>query len=216
MSGGNKIESMMNEERVINPFEQISKKAYMGSLEQYKKEYARSIADPEAYWAEKAGELDWIKKWDRVLDYNFNTPDIKWFSGGKLNVSANCLDRHIKNGRKNKAAIIWEGDDEKSTRVLTYQDVYRDVNRFALALKSHGVKKGDRVAIYMPMIPELAIAMLACARIGAPHSIVFGGFSSESLKNRIADSRPEVLITADGGFRGGKIVALKAIADQAV
>jgi len=216
MSVDNKIESMMTEDRVIHPPKEISANAYFGSLEQYKKEYARSVADPEGFWAEKAGELDWMKKWEKVLSYDFNTPNIEWFIGGKLNVSANCLDRHIKQGRKNKAAIIWEGDDERNTRTLTYQDVYRDVNRFSLVLKSHGVKKGDRVAIYLPMIPELAIAMLACARIGAVHNIVFGGFSAESLRSRISDSTPEILITADGGYRGGKIVPLKTIADQAV
>ncbi len=216
MSNEKTIESMATEGRVINPTPEISASAHVGSMEQYRRDYRRSVDDPEAYWAEKALELDWTKKWEKVLSYDFNAANIEWFTGGKLNVSVNCVDRHIKRGKQNVAAIIWEGDDERETRVLTYGDLYRDVNRFALALRANGVKKGDRVAIYLPMIPELAVAMLACARIGAPHSIVFGGFSAESLKSRIADSTPEILITSDGGWRGGKMVPLKTIADQAV
>jgi len=216
MPGDKSIKSMMTEERVIHPQKEAAESARIRSMEEYKKEYARSIADPDAFWAEKAQELDWYKKWDTVSAGDFKEAFIEWFKGGRLNVSANCVDRHALGDRKNKAAIIWEGDDENDTRVLTYHDLYREVNRFALALKANGVRKGDRVAIYMPMIPELAIAMLACARIGAVHSVVFGGFSAESLRNRIEDSTPEVLITADGGYRGKKFIPLKAIADEAV
>jgi acetyl-CoA synthetase len=216
MSGEKTIESLMTEDRIFTPPARASEGAYFSSMDEYQKEYKKSIDDPEGYWAEKAEELDWIKKWDVVRSYDFKEGVIEWFKGGKLNVSANCLDRHIKTARKNKAAIIWEGDNENESRTYTYQDLYREVNRFALVLRGNGVKKGDGVAIYLPMIPELPIAMLACARIGAVHSIVFGGFSADSLRNRIEDSKPEILITADGGYRGGKTVRLKDTADEAI
>ena len=216
MSSEKNIESMMTENRVFPPPARASEGAYFSSMDEYKKEYEKSISDPESYWAEKAEELDWIKKWDSVRNYDFKEAVIEWFKGGKLNASANCLDRHLKNGRKDKIALIWEGDSENESETFTYEQLHREVNRFALVLKANGVSKGDGVAIYLPMIPELPIAMLACARIGAVHSIVFGGFSADSLRNRIEDSTPQTLITADGGYRGGKVVSLKEISDEAV
>jgi acetyl-CoA synthetase len=175
--------------------------------------YARAAADPEGFWASFAAELEWMTPWSRVLDWN--APYAKWFVGGKLNASVNCLDRHIRGPRRNKAAFIWEGEPG-DRRTLTYWDLYRQVNAFANVLKSLGVKRGDRVALYLPLIPELAIAMLACARIGAVHSVVFGGFSAESLRDRINDSACVLLVTADGGYRRGQIVPLKEMADEAL
>src|SRR5262245_24470779 len=175
--------------------------------------YARAAADPEAFWAGFARELDWITPFTKVLEWQ--SPDAKWFGGGRLNASANCLDRHIRSARRNKAAIIWEGEPG-DRRTLTYFDLYREVCQFANVLKSLGVKKGDRVALYLPLIPELAIAMLACARIGAVHSVVFGGFSSEALRDRINDQKACLLVTADGGYRRGQIVPLKQTADEAL
>ncbi len=209
------IESLMSEGRLFTPSKEVSENAWVSSMEAYKKEYERSIADPDAFWAEKALELEWIKKWDKVSEFDFKEGRIEWFSGGQLNVTSNCLDRHLENGRKDKVAIIWEGDGENDSRKITYGELHDEVNRFALVLKSNGVKKGDRVTIYLPMIPELTVAMLACARIGAIHSIVFGGFSAESLHDRIADCESTTLITADGGYRGGKVIPLKKIADDA-
>jgi acetyl-CoA synthetase len=216
MSNKQNIASIMTADRVFQPPARASEGAYFSSMDEYKKEYEKSINDPESYWAEKAEELDWIKKWDTVRSYDFKEAVIEWFKGGRLNVSANCLDRHLKNGRKDKIALIWEGDSEGESKTFTYEELHREVNRFALVLKANGVMKGDGVAIYLPMIPELPIAMLACARIGAMHSIVFGGFSADSLRNRIEDSKPQTLITADGGYRGGKVVPLKEISDEAV
>jgi acetyl-CoA synthetase len=175
--------------------------------------YARAAADPEAFWSSFARELEWSTPWARVLEWR--PPYAKWFVGGKLNASVNCLDRHIRGPRRNKAAFIWEGEPG-DRRTLTYWDLYRQVNAFANVLKSLGVKRGDRVALYLPLIPELAIAMLACARIGAVHSVVFGGFSSESLRDRINDSACVLLVTADGGYRRGHIVPLKQMADEAL
>ena len=175
--------------------------------------YDRAAADPEAFWAAFAAELDWMQPWTKVLDWQ--PPHARWFVGGRLNVSANCLDRHVRTARRNKAALIWEGEPG-DRRTLTYFDLHRQVCQFANVLKSLGVKKGDRVALYMPLIPELAIAMLACARIGAVHSVVFGGFSSESLRDRINDAQASVLVTADGGYRRGQIVPLKQMADEAL
>jgi acetyl-CoA synthetase len=175
--------------------------------------YARAAADPEAFWASFARELEWTTPWSRVLEWK--APHAKWFVGGTLNASVNCVDRHIRGPRRNKAAFIWEGEPG-DRRTLTYWDLYRQVNAFANVLKSLGVKRGDRVALYLPLVPELAIAMLACARIGAVHSVVFGGFSSESLRDRINDSECVLLVTADGGYRRGQIVPLKQMADDAL
>ena len=175
--------------------------------------YERASGDVEAFWAEQAESLDWIKKWDRVLEWNL--PWAKWFLGGQLNVSANCLDRHLKTWRRNKAAFYWEPELGQG-RVLTYSDLYREVNKFANVLTGLGVRKGDRVTVYMGMIPELPISMLACARIGAPHSVVFGGFSSESLAGRINDAESEVVVTADGAYRRGTVVPLKQNVDAAL
>jgi acetyl-CoA synthetase len=175
--------------------------------------YAEAARDPEAFWAKLAAELEWSRPWDTVLDWQ--PPHAKWFVGGKINASVNCLDRHVRGPRRNKAALVWEGEPG-DRRTLTYFDLYRQVSTFANVLKSLGVTKGDRVALYMPLIPELAIAMLACARIGAVHSVVFGGFSAESLRDRINDSACRLLVTADGGYRRGQIVALKKVADEAV
>jgi acetyl-CoA synthetase len=175
--------------------------------------YAEAERDPEAFWEKFAAELEWSRPWDKVLDWQ--PPHAKWFVGGQLNVSVNCLDRHVRGARRNKAALIWEGEPG-DRRTLTYFELYRQVSTFANVLKALGVKKGDRVALYLPLIPELAIAMLACARIGAIHSVVFGGFSAESLRDRINDSQCRVLVTADGGYRRGQIIALKKVADEAV
>jgi acetyl-CoA synthetase len=175
--------------------------------------YVEAQRDPEGFWAKFAGELEWSRPWNQVLDWQ--PPHAKWFVGGRINVSVNCLDRHIRGPRRNKAALIWEGEPG-DRRTLTYFDLHRQVSKFANVLKSLGVKKGDRVALYLPLIPELAIAMLACARIGAIHSVVFGGFSAESLRDRINDSQCRLLVTADGGYRRGQIVGLKKVADEAV
>ncbi len=216
MADTKKIEVLMTEDRTFPPSEEFSSRSHIRSMEEYEKIYKWSIEDPEGFWAEMAEKnLTWYKKWDKVLEYNFEKPDIKWFQGGKINASYNCLDRHITTATRNKAAIIWEADDG-SYRTYTYQQMYYEVNRFANVLKKHGVKKGDRVTIYLPMIPELAISMLACARIGAIHSIVFGGFSAQALRDRIQDCKSKLVITSDEGIRGGKFVPLKANADAAL
>jgi len=210
------ITSMMEETRKFPPPKEFTKNAYIKSLAEYKKIYKRSVEDMEGFWGEQAEQLiDWYKKWDKVLVSDFKNGKHEWFVGGKLNVSYNCLDRHLKTWRKNKAAIIWEGDIGDS-RTYTYQQLHHEVCKFANVLKKHGVKKGDRVSIYLPMIPELAIAMIACTRIGAIHSIVFGGFSADALKDRMIDCKSTLLICADGYYRGGKVVASKTNADQAL
>ena len=175
--------------------------------------YAQASADPETFWASFARELDWIRPYDRVLEWK--APDAKWFVGGRLNVSANCLDRHLHSARRHKAALVWEGEPGES-RIYTYQQLHHQVGKFANVLKRLGVGKGDRVCIYLPMIPEAVIAMLACARIGAVHSVVFGGFSSDALRDRIQDAGAKLLVTADGGWRRGQIVQLKKMADEAL
>jgi acetyl-CoA synthetase len=175
--------------------------------------YERAAADPEAYWAEWAGALEWSEPWERVLEWT--PPHAKWFVGGKLNVAHNCLDRHLAGARRNKAALVWEGEPG-DTRTYTYWDLQREVSKFSNVLKGLGVARGDRLAIYMPMIPEAAIAMLACARIGAIHSVVFGGFSADSLRDRIVDAGAKVLVTADGGYRRGSVIPLKDTADRAL
>src|SRR5207302_8440081 len=164
-------------------------------------------------WEKEARALDWFKPWRKALEWK--PPYAKWFAGGKLNVSHNCPDRHVAGPRRTKAALIWEGEPG-DTRTLTYWDLYREVNRFAAALRQQGVKKGARVTIYLPMVPEAAVAMLACARIGAPHSVIFGGFSSQAIADRVEDAQSHYLITADGGHRRGQIVTLKANVDEAM
>jgi acetyl-CoA synthetase len=215
MAEATTIMSMMGEKRVFQPPKELSEKAYIKNMEQYRELYERSIKDPEKFWAEAAEQLHWFKKWDKVLVDNFREAKHEWFVGGKLNVSYNCLDRHLSGWRKNKAAIIWEGDIG-DTRVMTYQQLHREVCRFANVLKKIGVKKGDRVTIYLPMVPELPIAMLAIARIGAVHNVVFGGFSAEALKDRILDCGSKVLICCDGYYRGGKVIRSKDNADLAL
>ncbi len=208
------IESILQEKRLFQPPAEFSQKAYIKSLEDYQRLYDQAKADPEKFWAELAEqELDWFQKWDTVLDWQ--PPFAQWFVGGKLNISYNCLDRHLTTWRRNKAALIWEGEPGDS-RTLTYAQLHREVCQFANALKQLGVQKGDRVGIYMPMIPEAAIAMLACARIGAPHTVVFGGFSAEALKDRLVDAEVKVVVTADGGWRKDAIVPLKAQVDKAL
>ena len=203
------FDDLLREDRSFAPSEEFRATAVARDA----RVYAEAANDPEAYWARLAAELEWSRPWTQVLDWQ--PPHAKWFVGGQINASVNCVDRHVRNGRRNKAAIIWEGEPGDK-RTLTYFDLQRDVSKFANVLKSLGTKKGDRVAIYMPLVPELAIAMLACARIGAVHSVVFGGFSAESLRDRINDAQCRLLITADGGFRRGGIVQLKQVADEAV
>lgn len=186
------------------------------SFEQYLSEYKKSVENPEQFWAEKAENFLWRKKWDKVLEWNFTEPDVKWFLGGKLNITENCLDRHLAE-RGNQTAIIWERNnpEEEGTR-LTYKELHQQVCMFANVLKNNGAKKGDRICIYMPMVPELAIAVLACARIGAIHSVVFGGFSFQSLADRIHDASCNMVVTADGAFRGAKVIPLKSVVDEAL
>jgi acetyl-CoA synthetase len=204
------------EDQVFMPSESIRMKAYIRSMDEYWKIYKRSIEDPEGFWEELANQLNWYKRWDKVLEYDFEKPEVKWFINGKLNVSYNCLDRHLNSWRSNKVALIWQGEPLEENRIFTYQQLHYHVNKFANVLKKFGVKKGDRVSIYLPMIPELPIAMLACARIGAIHSVVFGGFSSEALRERINDCGSKILITADGYYRGARIVQNKLNADEAL
>ncbi|MFN3432452.1 MAG: AMP-binding protein, partial [Candidatus Sericytochromatia bacterium] len=209
------IESSLKETRVFPPPPGFSDSAHIGSMADYETLRARAAEDPDGFWADRAVEnLDWFKTWDRVLDWD-NAPFAKWFVGGELNVSHNCLDRHAATWRRNKAAIIFEGEPG-DTRVLTYGDLLRETSQFANVLKSLGVVKGDRVVLYMPMVPELAIAMLACTRIGATHSIIFGGFSAEAIKDRVNDAEAKVVVTADGGWRRGIIVPLKETVDKAL
>ncbi len=207
--GSSAVEALLKEKRKFAPPKEFAKRAAVNRATIYRE----AAKNPARFWERFARELDWFKPWKTTLVWK--APNAKWFVGGKLNVSYNCLDRHVATARKTRAAIIWEGEPGDA-RVLTYWDLYREVNRFAAALKRRGVKKGDRVTIYMPMVPELPIAMLACARIGAPHSVVFGGFAPEALRDRIHDAESRILITADGGFRRGGTVALKKNADEAL
>jgi acetyl-CoA synthetase len=208
------IESILQEKRLFNPPPAFSQQATIGSMEEYQQLYERAKADPQTFWAELAQEeLHWFEKWHTVLDWQ--PPDAKWFVGGKINITYNCLDRHLSTWRRNKAALVWEGEPGDSC-TLTYAQLHREVCQFANVLKQLGIKKGDVVGIYMPMIPEAAIAMLACARIGAPHTVVFGGFSAEALRDRLNDGKAKLVITADGGWRKDAIVPLKDQVDRAL
>jgi acetyl-CoA synthetase len=199
------------------PSKEFSEKAHIKSYEQYAELYKESIENPEKYWGRIAEEfVTWDKKWDKVLDWEFDTPKIEYFKGGKLNLTYNCLDRHIKAGKGDRMALIWEGDDPAESRTFTYKQLHAEVCKFANVLKKLGIKKGDRVCIFLPMIPELPMAMFACARIGAIHSVVFGGFSADSLLGRISDSKSRLLITADLSYRGKKQVPLKDTVDTAL
>ncbi|HEY3158980.1 MAG TPA: acetate--CoA ligase, partial [Vicinamibacterales bacterium] len=203
------IADLLQEDRSFPPPPEFRAKANVNDEDVY----ARADRDPEGFWASFASELEWSTPWKKVLEWK--PPHAKWFVGGTINASVNCVDRHVRGPRRNKAALIWEGEPG-DRRTLTYFDLYRQVGQFANVLKSLGVKRGDRVALYLPLVPELAIAMLACARIGAAHSVVFGGFSADSLRDRINDAQCNVLVTADGGWRRGSIVPLKKIADEAL
>jgi acetyl-CoA synthetase len=203
------IDALLQEDRHFDPPAEFAAAAHVNNAAIYEE----AENDPESFWAKFAGELEWSKPWTKVLDWK--PPHAKWFVGGKLNASVNCLDRQVRGWRRNKAAIIWEGEPG-DRRTLTYWELYREVCQFTNVLRGLGIRKGDRVAIYLPLIPELAIAMLACARIGAVHSVVFGGFSAESLRDRINDQHARLLITADGGYRRGNVVQLKRVADEAL
>jgi acetyl-CoA synthetase len=210
------IVSTAEDKQFYEPPDGVKLRAYIKNMDEYKKLYQKSINDVEGFWGEMAEQLDWYKKWDKVLEWDFNKPEVKWFLGGKLNASYNCLDRHLNSWRSNKVALIWQGEPLEENRVFTYQQLHYHVCKFANVLKKFGVKKGDRVSIYLPMIPELPMAMLACARIGAIHSVVFGGFSSEALRDRINDCGSKILITADGYYRNGRIVQNKVSANEAL
>ena len=207
------IDSILKENRLFQPPTEFSQKAHIKSLEQYEQLYREAEENPEAFWGRIAEELHWFRKWDRVLEWN--APWAKWFLGGQLNLSYNCLDRHVASWRRNKAAIIWEGEPGE-VRTFTYQQLLIEVGKFANVLKSLGIAKGDTVAIYMGMTPELPIAMLACARIGAAHSVVFGGFSANALVDRINDADCKAVITQDGAYRRGAEIPLKATVDEAL
>ena len=209
MTDVTRLDTLLDERRTFAPSETFRAAAHAGDAAIYQ----QAARDPEGFWAGFAEQLAWRRRWDRVLDWK--PPHAKWFVGGQLNASENCLDRHLATGRRNKAALIWEGEPG-DRRTLTYHELHREVCQFANVLKSLGVKRGDRVAIYLPMIPEVVVAMLACARIGAAHSVVFGGFSAESLSDRINDAQAVLLITADGGYRRGQVVPLKRNADAAL
>ena len=206
------FDTLLQEKRVFKPSRDFSKQAHIQSMAQYREMYEESVKRPSRFWTKVANNFHWFKKWGKVMEWT--EPHAKWFVGGETNISYNCLDRHLTTWRKNKAAIIWEGEPGDS-RILTYQELHREVCKFANAMRSVGIRKGDRVIIYMPQTPEAAIAMLACARIGAPHSVVFAGFSANSLRDRIDDCRAKAVLTADGGFRRGNIVPLKKNADEA-
>ena len=206
------IESILDEFRVFPPPPEFASAAHVKSMDEYDRMYNEAAADPEAFWAKQAEELHWFKKWDTVLEWD--EPFAKWFVGGKINIAYNCLDRHLDTWRRNKAAIIWEGETGE-IKTITYAQLHAEVSRFANVLKSLGVQTGDRVALYMPLIPALSVAMLACARIGATHTVIFGGFSAEAIRDRVNDGQCKVIVTADGGYRRGVELKLKEIVDEA-
>ena len=202
---------------VFKPNPDFSSKAYIKNMDEYKKMYEESIKNPDKFWGKLAEDhVSWYKKWNKVSDYDFKKGKIRWFDGAKLNVSYNCLDRHVENGHGDDIAIIWEGNEPTQDKTFTYKELLNEVQKFANVLKSKGIKKGDRVCIYLQMVPELAISMLACARIGAIHSIVFGGFSADSLRDRINDSECKLIITQDEGVRGAKPLPMKVTVDKAL
>ena len=209
-----KINVVLHENRTFPPDREFRDKAHVSGMRAYREMYRKSMDDPEGFWGETAGELHWFKPWDKVLD-DSEKPFFKWFTGATTNLSYNCLDRHLSGPNRNKAALIWEGEPGDG-RVLTYWDLHREVSKFANALRELGIKKGDCIAIYLPMIPELAISLLACARIGAVHSVIFAGFSAESIRDRILDSQARMVITGDGSWRRGKILRLKDVVDEAI
>ena len=213
MSENASIESVLQETRSFPPPSTFAAQANIGSEEEYQELWQRAKDDPAGFWGDMAQNLSWFKQYDSVMDGEM--PNTKWFSGGKIHVSYNCLDRHLETDRRNKAAIIWEGEPG-DTRVLRYQDLHREVCKFANVLKGLGIETGDRVTLYMPMIPELTIAMLACSRIGAVHSIIFGGFSADAVADRNNDAQAKLVITADGGWRRGKEIPLKAAVDASL
>jgi len=212
------MQSVLQETRRFPPAGSFSSQAHIQSMQQYSEMYRESIENPEKFWGEKAADLHWFTKWSRVLEWT--QPDAKWFVGGKTNLCYNCVDRQVQDGLGDKVAIVWEGepigDEGPEIRKLTYSDLQREVSKFANVLKGLGVKRGEVVTIYLPMVPELAVAMLACARIGAPHSIIFGGFSASAIRDRVQDAKSKIIITADGGWRRGKVVPLKQTVDEAV
>src|SRR5918999_4586808 len=213
-SATTKIESVLHEEGVFPPPPEFSARAHVKSVEELEALRREASDAPEAFWARMAeSELHWFRKWDTVLKSEH--PHFEWFVGGKINASYNCLDRHLSTWRRNKAAIIWEGEPGEQ-RTLTYGQLHREVSRFANVLKRAGIVKGDRVALYMPLVPELAIAMLACARIGATHSVIFGGFSTNAIIDRVNDAGCKLVVTADGGWRRGAEVKLKPAVDEAL
>ena len=212
MSDSTSIESSQIESRVFPPPLEFAANAHVKSFDEYEAMYAEAAKDPAAFWAKQAEQLHWFRKWDTILEWN--EPFAKWFTGGKLNVSYNCLDRHLKTERRNKKAVIWEGEPGE-IRTLTYEELHIEVCKFANVLKKLGIKTGDRIALYMPLIPELSIAMLACARIGATHTVIFGGFSADAIRDRVIDCQVKLIVTADGSYRRGKEIKLKEIVDEA-
>ncbi|MFT3744063.1 MAG: acetate--CoA ligase [Pyrinomonadaceae bacterium] len=213
MSESIAIESTLHENRLFPPSQEFAENAHIKSFAEYEELYAEAAADVPAFWAKQAESLDWFRKWDTVLEWN--EPFAKWFVGGKINISYNCLDRHLTTSRKNKAAIIWEGETGE-IKTITYLQLHQEVSRFANVLKKLGVQTGDRVALYMPLIPALSVAMLACARIGATHTVIFGGFSADAIRDRVNDCGCKLIVTADGGYRRGAEIKLKDVVDEAV
>ncbi|HEX3106631.1 MAG TPA: AMP-binding protein, partial [Terriglobales bacterium] len=207
------IDSILQEQRKFEPSEEFRRNAHIKSAEEYERIYRESVEQPEKFWGRIASELHWFKQWDKVLEWK--SPWAKWFVGGQINLSYNCLDRHVQTARKNKAAIIWESEPGE-VRTLTYQQLHREVQKFANVMKSLGVKKGDRVAIYMGMTPELPIAMLACARLGAPHTVIFGGFAANAILDRVHDCQATMVITQDGSFRRGNEIKLFPAVEEAL